>query len=95
MYKHAVDAHTNRPPAPSARELILSTPGQSASVLYISETEEIRILHPSFHDYLTERCRVKPWSIDPELHNKELALRCIKLLDNELRENICDMTLPF
>ena len=24
----------------------------------------------------------------------ELALHCIKLLDNELQENICDMTLP-
>jgi hypothetical protein len=64
-------------------------------VLNVSETEEIRILHPSFHDYLTERCRVEPWSIDPELHNKELALRCIRLLDNKLRENICDMTLPY
>jgi hypothetical protein len=64
-------------------------------VLYISETEGIRILHPSFYDYLTERCRVESWTIDPELHNKELALRCINFLDNELRENICDMTLPY
>ena len=64
-------------------------------VLHISETERIRILHPSFHDYLSERCRDQPWSIDLERHNRELALRCIKLLDKELRENICDMTLPY
>ena len=64
-------------------------------VLHISETQQIRILHPSFHDYLSERCRGEPWSIDLELHNKELALRCINLLDKELRENICDMTLPY
>ena len=63
-------------------------------VLHISETEPIRILHPSFHDYLSERCGDKPWAINLERHNKELALRCIKLLDKELRENICDMTLP-
>ena len=63
-------------------------------LLRISETEGIRILHPSFHDYLLERCSSEPWSIDPELHNKELTLCCIKLLDSELRENICDMTLP-
>ena len=64
-------------------------------VLHISEAEPIRILHPSFHDYLvSERCRSHPWSIDLEHHNQELALRCIKLLDKELRENICDMTLP-
>ena len=64
-------------------------------VLHVSETEEIRILHPSFHDYLSERCRDKPWSIDLEHYNKELALRCINLLDKELRENICNMTLPY
>jgi hypothetical protein len=64
-------------------------------VLHVSETEEIRILHPSFHDYLSERCRDQPWSIDLEHYNKELALRCINLLDKELRENICDMTLPY
>ena len=64
-------------------------------VLHVSETEQIRILHPSFHDYLSERCRDKPWSIDLERHNKELAVLCIKLLDKELRENICGMTLPY
>ena len=63
-------------------------------VLQVSETQGIRILHPSFHDYLSERCRNQPWSIDLESHNK-VALRCIKLLDKELRENICDMTLPY
>ena len=64
-------------------------------VLHVSETEQIRILHPSFHDYLSERCRDQPWSIDLERHNKDLALCCINLLDQELRENICDMTLPY
>jgi hypothetical protein len=64
-------------------------------VLHVSETEQIRTLHPSFHDYLLERCSDQPWSIDLERHNKELALRCIDLLDRELRENICDMTLPY
>jgi WD40 repeat protein len=64
-------------------------------VLHISETAPIRILHPSFHDYLSERCSSRPWSIQLERHNKELALRCIKLLDKELQENMCDMTLPY
>jgi hypothetical protein len=57
---------------------------------------EIRILHASFYDYLvSERCRHEAWSIDLERHNKELALGCIKLLGKELRENMCDMTLPY
>ena len=64
-------------------------------VLQLNETEPIRTLHPSFHDYLSERCRSHPWSIDLEHHNKELAIHCIKLLDKELHENMCDMTLPY
>ena len=64
-------------------------------VLHVSKTEQIRILHPSFHDYLSERCKDQPWSIDLERHHKELALCCINLLDRELRENICNMTLPY
>ena len=64
-------------------------------VLDVRETKQIRILHPSFHDYLSKRCRGETWSIDLEHHNKQLALCCIRLLDRELRENICDMTLPY
>lgn len=65
-------------------------------VLDKTENGEFRILHASFYDYLvSERCRDEPWSINLQHHNKELALRCIKLLDKELRENMCDMTLPY
>ena len=63
-------------------------------VLHISETEGIRTLHPSFHDYLSRRCSSEPWSIDLELHNERLARHCIQFLDNTLRENICGLTLP-
>jgi hypothetical protein len=63
-------------------------------VLRISETEEIRTLHPSFHDYLSRRCSGEPWSINLELHNERLARHCIQFLDNTLRENICGLTLP-
>lgn len=65
-------------------------------VLRWSETESIRILHPSFHDYLSSRCRSEPWFIDLDQHNEKLAVHCIKLLDSEhgLRENICNLTLP-
>ena len=53
-------------------------------VFRISDMEGIRILHPSFYDYLSERCSAELWSINLELHNTELTLRCIKLLDNSL-----------
>ena len=63
-------------------------------VLRISETEGIRILHPSFHDYLSERCHSELWYINLQLHHEKLALHCIKLLDKELHENICGLTFP-
>ena len=61
-------------------------------VLHINEIEQVRILHPSFHDYLSERCSDQPLSIDLERNHKELALHCIELLDKKLRENMCNMT---
>jgi hypothetical protein len=88
----------------SAIDTLLELPQDTSSwesvsrlgcVLHISETEPIRILHPSFYDYVSERCGDKPWFIDLKRHNKELVLRCIKLLGKELRENICDMALPY
>ena len=63
-------------------------------VLHISETEGIRTLHPSFHDYLSRRCSGEPWSINLDLHNERLARHCIQFLDNSLHENICKLTLP-
>ena len=59
------------------------------------ETEAIRILHPSFHDYLTSRSHGDPWFVDLEQHNENLAFHCIELLHCNLRENICGLTLPY
>ncbi|KIM83198.1 hypothetical protein PILCRDRAFT_69471 [Piloderma croceum F 1598] len=63
-------------------------------VLRGGETEVVRILHPSFHDYLSKRCSAEPWSINLELHNETLAVHCVEFLDNTLRQNICGLTLP-
>jgi hypothetical protein len=85
-----IDALLALPPHRPSRKSI----SRLSCVLRISETEGIRILHPSFHDYLSKRCSGERWSIDLDQHNVDLALRCINLLTNELRENICEMTLP-
>ncbi|KIL54678.1 hypothetical protein M378DRAFT_92097 [Amanita muscaria Koide BX008] len=80
----------------SLQEPCLQSISRLGCVLRWSETEPIRILHPSFHDYLSGRCNGEPWFIDLEEHNAKLAVHCIKLLDsdNDLRENICGLTLP-
>ncbi|KAJ7776917.1 WD40 repeat-like protein [Mycena maculata] len=48
-------------------------------------------LHASFGDYLTDPARSgnKPWFIDSKIHNEALALRCLQVLNHELRFNIC------
>jgi NACHT domain len=58
------------------------------------ETDAVRMLHPSFHDYLSSRSRGEAWFIDIEQHNENLATNCINLLNESLRENICGFKLP-
>ena len=64
-------------------------------VLHWSEMEPVRILHPSFADYLSDRlrCGSDLWHIDTLLHNRLLAVHCISHLNTVLRRNICDLTL--
>lgn len=70
------------------------TVSRLGSVLRGSREEPIRILHTSFYDYLTLREPVEPWAINNEEYNTQLAYRCIAHLEQELHENMCDLTLP-
>ena len=64
-------------------------------VLCWSDTEPIRILHPSFADFVSDhlQCRSCPWYIDTSQHNRRLAVRCLDYLDRSLRRNICNLKL--
>ncbi|KAJ7121465.1 WD40 repeat-like protein [Mycena epipterygia] len=55
--------------------------------------KEARVLHASFADYLTDpnRSGGRPWLIDPKTDHHPLALGCLRILDTELRFNICDL----
>jgi hypothetical protein len=57
------------------------------SVLQWNDTET-RILHPSFHDFLSnpERCRPNPCYVDMTLHHSRIAHQCIELMQQKLRE---------
>ncbi|KAJ7108125.1 hypothetical protein C8R44DRAFT_884894 [Mycena epipterygia] len=52
-----------------------------------------RLLHASFSDYLTDpnRSSSNPWAIISRIHSKALALRCLRVLNHELRFNICGL----
>ena len=64
-------------------------------VLHWSETGPVRILHPSFADFLSDRlrCGSDLWHIDTLLHNRLLAIHCLSHLNTVLRRNICDLVL--
>ena len=64
-------------------------------VLHWREHESVRVLHPSFAEFLMTwlRCRNDAWFIDTALHNRRLALQCLLRLDVVLKRNICDLLL--
>ncbi|KZP17415.1 hypothetical protein FIBSPDRAFT_934094 [Athelia psychrophila] len=81
--------HQRRPPS-------LQTVSRFGSVLNWSDTGPTRLLHASFYDYLTVHARAEPrepWAIIVEEYNAQLAKACIALLQKELHENMCNLTL--
>ncbi|TCD60537.1 hypothetical protein EIP91_009923 [Steccherinum ochraceum] len=55
------------------------------------DTQPIRAIHASFHDYLISP-GPKPLSIVPSFHHRELALRCIQLMTRMLvKDNMCNL----
>ena len=62
-------------------------------ILYLNAT--IRILHPSFADFLSNhnRCKRDIWFIDVAAHNLRVAGCRLDRLDSYLRLNVCHLTL--
>lgn len=61
----------------------------------LQQKPTVRVLHPSFADFLLtrSRCSRDDWFFDQTTHNRILAIQCIRHLDNVLKQNICNMTL--
>ncbi|KAJ7151864.1 hypothetical protein C8R43DRAFT_1127498 [Mycena crocata] len=70
---------------PSAVSSVVS---KLRSVLNTDKSGDIRVVHPSFADYLTnsQRCSTSsPWSIDIDQGHNLLALRCLDVLSKKLK----------
>jgi hypothetical protein len=74
--------------------------GRSAEVLeYLGcvvqwgQGQPIRILHASFSDYLTDpkRSGRNVWCVDSQIQSKSLALGCLRVLNSQLRFNLCHL----
>ncbi|KDQ09274.1 hypothetical protein BOTBODRAFT_92785, partial [Botryobasidium botryosum FD-172 SS1] len=85
------------PLPPSAMDSLLGFPPNWSlqmtsyfrAVLIEEPTGAIRIIHPSFYDFLTSQGQASsPWYINAKLHNKYMAFHCVELLGHLLRENM-------
>ncbi len=56
----------------------------------------IRLLHPSFRDFLLDdqRCSSKFFWIDKEKAHSDLAKKCLELMTKTLKRNICNLGTP-
>lgn len=64
-------------------------------VVVCKRNEVVRIIHPSFADFLLDsrRCGNTTRHIDMALHNRRLAIQCVDHLHKSLMRNICHLVL--
>ena len=74
---------------------IRSTVRSLHSLLLIPENIEdpIQIFHKSFPDFLTssDRCQDKELLVQPTNHHEKILLGCLKLMEERLKKNICNL----
>ena len=63
-----------------------------ASVLPTGSRSVIRVIHPSFLDFLTDRKRSKEFFINIKAHNLSLARGILQQMNGKLRMNMCKLS---
>ena len=61
-----------------------------------SPTSPVRMFHLSFHDFLVDHNKqgTNPFWIDRGATNDKIATRCLELLSDHLKKDICDLRIP-
>jgi hypothetical protein len=62
-----------------------------ASVLPTDSSTAVRVIHPSFLDFLTDRERSREFFIDAVEHHFSLARGCLQVMNSNLRTDICGL----
>ncbi|KAF8328341.1 uncharacterized protein EI90DRAFT_2926392, partial [Cantharellus anzutake] len=57
----------------------------------------IQVLHTSFTDFLCNpnRCQDPRWYINPSVHHLDLASRCLRIMQRDLKFNICGIETSY
>jgi len=58
-----------------------------------SEDAPVHIFHKSFPDFLTDskRCGDKRFFVEPAVHHAEILISCLRLMEERLKKNICNL----
>ncbi len=69
---------------------------QSIVPIPADPSRPIQIYHPSFPDFITnrKRCLDSRFYVDPSTHERQLALRCLDILNNRLSEGVETLLKP-
>jgi hypothetical protein len=70
-----------------------------SAILLPGMDQPVRLFHVSFQDFIvdTMRCKDTRFRLDPREHHQALAVRCVTIMNTQLRRDICsicDPTLP-
>jgi hypothetical protein len=80
----------------SEREFV-AVMGSLSSVMLAESGTPVQIFHQSFPDYVTDpyRCTDTRFLVVPAQHHRDLAVRCLVIMNQQLRQNICEIRDPF
>jgi hypothetical protein len=80
------------------KETIAATLQHLHSILDVPDCQgpPIRLLHPSFRDFLLDkqRCCNQHFWVDQEEAHKALADDCLRFMSRNLRRDMCDLRMP-
>ena len=91
-----------QPLSSTAIDALLQLPENRPSIYTISllgcvlqQNPTVRVLHPSFGDFLmtAKRCEREMWFFEQSLHHRHLAFRCLDCMDAVMKQNMCNLTL--
>jgi hypothetical protein len=79
----------------SEREFV-AVMGSLSSVMLAESGTPVHIFHQSFPDYAIDphRCTDTRFLVVPEQHHGDLAVRCLAIMNQQLRQDICDIRDP-
>jgi hypothetical protein len=78
------------------RDDALITIASLAALLLLEDGQPVRVFHPSFPDFVLshERCHDSRFFVESDVEHRTLAIRCLRLMNQCLRHNICELSDP-